>query len=208
MTVYYNPRKPDQAVLERDVPPGIWKGVTILVLVMIGLIVGGIVGFRRLGDVMALVLRDPREAPFVTACLGFALFAALIIFGIQRNMARMQRWPTAPGRIEAADVRAFTVYDHDQHRRVTRHRPNIVYGYEVGGVRYMGTQVGSAARVSSNLPALIRPRDAVYAPGRAVEVHYNPANPADSIVAPRSGPIRLLWLIPAAVLMLAWLVGR
>jgi hypothetical protein len=208
VTVYYNPRKPDQAVLERDVPPGIWKGVTILVLVLIGLIVGSIVGFRKLGDLMAVILRDPREAPFVTACLGFAFFAALIIFGIQRNMARMQRWPTVPGQIETADVRTFTTWDSDEKRRVTRHRPNIVYAYEVGGLRYTGTQVGATARTTSNIVALVRPRNKAHEPGSAVEVHYNPENPAESIVGPRSGPLWLLWLIPAAVLALAWAVGR
>ena len=100
VTVYYNPRKPTQAVLERDLPPGIWKGVAVIVLVLAGLIVGGIVTSHELGDLAHGLVGNTANAPFVAACVGFALLAALVIWGIQRNAARQRSWPTAPGRIE------------------------------------------------------------------------------------------------------------
>lgn len=59
VTVYYDPNERSKAVLERDLPPGIWKGVTIIVLALAGLIVGSVVGFRKLGDVMSAFVRDP-----------------------------------------------------------------------------------------------------------------------------------------------------
>ena len=94
-------------MLERDLPPGMWKGVTIIVLVLIALIVGAIVGFGKLGDMTRAFVRNPSEAPFVAACIGFSLLAALVIYGIQRNVGRTRSWPKAPGRIEESDVHEF-----------------------------------------------------------------------------------------------------
>jgi uncharacterized protein DUF3592 len=208
VTVYYNPSNRSQAVLERDLPPGIWKTMVIFIVVLAGVIVGAVVGFRKLGDVMSSIVRNPAEAPFVTACIGFALVAALVIFGIQRSVGRMRAWPTVPGRIEASGVHAFEARDSDSPRWITQYRSNVVYSYEVGGVRYTGDKVGTTGRASSNIAALVRSGGARYPAGSAVEIHYNPDNPAESILDPRVGPLWLLWLIPAAVLALAYFVGR
>jgi hypothetical protein len=210
VTVYYNPRKRNQAVLERDLPPGIWKVVIILVLVLVILIVGAIYGFRKLGELIAATIPNPTTAPFVTACLCFGLVAALMIFGIQRNVARMRGWPTVSGRIGSADVREFQALsesDAGSRRWVTRYRGSIVYSYEVGGVSYSGDQIGTTGRVSSNISGFVRP-SARYQPGKVVDIHYNPANPAESILDPRIGPLWLLWLIPAAMLALAYFAAR
>jgi Protein of unknown function (DUF3592) len=211
VTVYYNPRKRSQAVLEREIPPGMWKAITIIVVVLIALIVGSIIGFRKLGDLMSGLVRDPAGAPFVTACVGFALLSALIIYAIQRNVGRMRAWPVAPGRIDASDVREFeelSTSDDHRSRVETRFRSSIVYSYEVGGVRYTGDKLGTTARVSSNIPAGARRGATRYAPGSQVDIRYNPENPAESILDPRIGPLWLLWLIPAAMLALAWFVGH
>jgi len=207
VTVYYKPTDPSTAVIERDVPPGLWKGVTYLVLGMIAVIVGFIVGFRQIGEFFGSVVRDPREAPFVAACVGFALVAALVIYAIQRHVARMAQWPTVPGRIDFSGVREFEELDDDGSRWRTRHRADVRYSYEVAGVRYTGDKTGTTARVTSNIPALVKPA-ARYAPGAAVEIHYHSENPAESILRPRTGPLWLLWLIPIAVLALGYAVGR
>lgn len=209
--VYYNPRKPSQAVLERDPPPGIWKTIAILVLVLIGLIVGGIVGFHKLGDVMRSLVRNPAEAPFVTACVGFALLSALVVWAILRNVARQRSWPTAPGRIESSGVRQFQELerrDRGASRWRTRYRAEIIYSYEVAGVRYTADKSATGGRVSSNIEAFARKAAEQVPAGTAVEVHYNPDNPAESAIDPRIGWLFLLWLIPAAMLTLAYFVGR
>jgi hypothetical protein len=210
VTVYYNPSDRAQAVIERDLPPGIWRTMAIFVVVLVGVIVGSVVGFRRLGDVMASIVANPAQAPFVTACIGFALFAALIIYGVQHRARRMLAWPTAPGRIEASGVHEFQALSTDDgsSRWVTEYRANVVYSYEVGGVRYTGDKSGTTGRVSSNIAALVRSGAARYPAGSAVEIHYNPDNPAESILNPRVGALWLLWLIRAAVLALAYFVAR
>lgn len=62
-------------------------------------------------------------------------------------------------------------------------------------------------RVSANVAALTEP-DAGYAPGRVVEIHYNADNPAEAILNPSTRGLWLLWLLPAAILALAYVVGR
>src|SRR5262249_15582749 len=153
---------------------------------------------------------NPKQAPFVTACLGFALLAALIIFDIQRSLGRMLAWPTAPGRIEKSGVHEFEALtgDDGSQQWTTHYRSNVVYSYEVAGVRYTGDKVGTTGRASSNMAALVRSVAARYPAGSAVVIRYNPDNPAESILDPRAGPLWLLWLIPAAVLALAWFVGQ
>lgn len=207
VTVYYKPTEPSKAVIERDVPPGMWKGVTILVLVLIGIILVSVFGFRALGDIVSTFVRDPREAPFVAACVGFALLAALVITAIQRNVARMTQWPTARGRIEFSGVRQFEKLDDDGGRWRTLHRADVQYSFDVNGVGYTGDKTGTTGRASTTTPWVLG-RGAPYAEGDAVDIHYNPANPAESILNPRTGPLWWLWLIPAAVLALGYAVGR
>ena len=43
---------------------------------------------------------------------------------------------------------------------------------------------------------------------KAVQVHYNPDNPGESVLEPRVPGIWLLWIIPAAMSALAYVVAR
>jgi hypothetical protein len=47
-----------------------------------------------------------------------------------------------------------------------------------------------------------------YPAGSAIEVHYNPDNPAESAINPGSVWFNLLWLVPAAMLTLADFIAR
>ena len=211
VTVYYNPAKPSQAVLERDLPPWIWKVLIIIVAVLVGLIFGGWYGFSKLGGLMATLVRDPDTAPFVTACIGFALLAALGIFAIQRNAARQRSWPVVKGRIERSGVHEFQELerrDNAPDRWRNAYRADVIYGYDVAGVHYTGDTAASGTRVSSNLESVARKMAEKYPAGMAVEVHYNPDNPAESAIDPKTGWLVLLWLIPVAMLALAYTVGR
>lgn len=211
VTVYYNPVNPTQAVLERDVPPGIFKGIVILVLVLIGILVFAVVGFHRLGDFMRGLVRNPAEAPFVTACIGFALLTALFVWAFQRNAARQRSWPTVQARVEKSGVHEFQALEErssGRDRWSTRYRAEVIYGYEVAGVRYTGDMSAGGTKVSSNIETIARKSAEKYPAGSAVEVHYNPDNPAESAINPGSIWIYLLWLIPASMLTLAYFIGR
>ena len=180
VTVFYNPRKPAEAVLERDLPTGIWKGLIIIVLVLVGLIFGGWFGFSKLGDFMATVVRNPSEAPFVTACIGFALLAALVIFGIQRNAARQRSWPTVKGKVQRSGVHEFQeLQRRDSGPDVSRtaYRAEVIYGYDIAGVHYTGDTAASGTRVSSNLEAVARKSAEKYPVGTDGRCPLQPGQP-------------------------------
>src|SRR5262249_13171465 len=59
VTVYYDPRKKDKALLERDVPSWLWKGVAWMVFGIVAFVIAVSVGFSELGHVLAGVVTNP-----------------------------------------------------------------------------------------------------------------------------------------------------
>jgi hypothetical protein len=210
VTVYYNPNKRDEAVLERELPAFLWKGAAGIVLGLSAIIFGAIFGFKGLGRFMESIVPNTDKAPFVTACIGFALLFALVVFGFQRTAARAKTWPVAPGRVEKSDVHAYESIDRDEKvtRRRTMYRPDVIYSYAVAGVRYRGDKV-SVSGMSTNLDSIARRVAARYPVGTELQVHYNPDNPGESAIDPRL-PLAfwLFYLVPAGVLAIGYLAAR
>jgi hypothetical protein len=211
VTVYYNPNKRSEAVLEREVPAFLWKGAAGIVLGLSAIIVGGIFGFKWLGGLIAATIPNTDKAPFVTACIGFAMLWTLILFGMLRASARARQWPTAPARIERSGVRTYEKRDKSSNgttRWRTMVRPDVVYTYAVAGVTYRGDKV-SIIRSSSNQDAFARTVAARYPVGAELKVHYNPDNPSESALEPRA-PLGLyfFYLVPVIVLTIAYFAAR
>jgi hypothetical protein len=207
VTVYYNPAKHEQSVLERDLPPGVFKAVIIFMVVLAALVAGAVVGFGKFSTLVTSLVANTGNGPFVAACLGFAALASLFIYAIQRHAALQRSWPTATGRVETSGVHAFESWDNDHGRSRTQYRADVVYGYEVAGVRYTSDQVG-ASRTSSNVEKFARRIADRYPEGSTIEIHYNPANPAEAIVKPGGRALLLLWLIPLAIVTLAYVAAQ
>ena len=108
-------------------------------------------------------------------------------------------------------MREFQELDRDDNgtgRLRTCYRPEIIYSYEIAGVRYTSDKASGSTRMSSNVEAFARTMAEKYPAGMAVEVHYNPDNPAESVLQPGGRRLLLLWLVPLAVLALAYFIGR
>ncbi|MBX9843307.1 MAG: DUF3592 domain-containing protein [Xanthobacteraceae bacterium] len=211
VTVYYNPNNRAEAVLEREFPAFVWKGVAGIVLGFAAVIVGGIYGFTWLGGFIAATIPSTENAPFVTACIGFALLWTLILLGMQRASARARQWPTAPARIEKSGVRTYEKRDRSSKgttRWRTMVRADVVYSYAVAGVTYRGDKV-SIIRSSTNQDAFARKVAARYPLGAELKVHYNPDNPSESALDPRA-PLGLyfFYLVPVIVLTIGYLASR
>ena len=207
VTVYYNPNKRDHAMLERDLPPGMFKAVIIFVVALVALIAGAVVGFGKLSALVTSLVPNTGNGPFVAACLGFAALASLFIYAIQRNAALQRAWPITSGRIESSGVHAFESRDNDDGRLRTKYRAEVIYSYEVAGVRYTSDKLGSS-EMSSTVETVARRISDRYPAGSTIDIHYNPANPAEAIVKPGGRALLLLWLIPLAMVLLAYIAAQ
>jgi len=212
VTVYYNPNERGEAVLERELPSWLWKAAAGVVLGLGAIIIFAIFGLKGLGHLVAATIPNAGKAPFVTACIGFALLFGLVVFAFTRVAAQAKRWPTAAGRIETSFVTPYQLRNRSTGestpRLETRYRPNIVYGYDVAGVHYRGDKVSYFGR-GANSADIAQEVVARYPVGTQLTVHYNPQNPSESAIDPRI-PLGLyfFYLVPVIVLTIGYLAAR
>lgn len=210
VTVFYNPAKPEQAVLERDLPGKLmFFGVAILMLFFIG---GPLLAvFLYFNGVAWLKshLADPTRAPFVAAATGFGTLALLFALAFQKMVRDTCKWPTTTGKIIASGTDAYRdrdTSDGSTGRRIMN-RSAILYEYTVDGRKFQGDRVTMGTKVSSTMPGLAKKLASRYPVGTEVEVHYNPKSPGESVLNPRSYSHLLLWVVVIAVYTLAWAVA-
>ena len=120
----------------------------------------------------------------------FVLMVGILQFCwcIRDSVAAVQAsgWPTAVGTVSHSEV-----YE-DRGGRGVAYVPKVTYNFDVRGRNFTGSRVyfneggeieSSARRVISSLPV-----------GAHVSVHYNPAQPADSVLYPGLRWTSFAWL--------------
>ena len=206
VTVYYDPARPNTAVLERDLSPGMVPGLGCVLLFFIG---GPLLAaFLYFNGVAWLQthLDKPQRAPIVAALTGFGLLVCYFGVVFTRMVRQAQRWPTTPGRITAAGVDAYRVWSR-RNRLRTHFKPAVQYSYQVNGREYSGDRVNIGVVVSGTMPGLARRLAAKYPVGSEVNVYYNPASPGDSVLNPHSRIYYGIWLVAAVVFALSWAIA-
>ena len=96
---------------------------------------------------------------------------------LEQTLAVLSRaWPTVPGKIDASGVSQKATY-----RSGRLWALDVRYVYRVGGVDYVGTQLAFAPRWIASQYAI----DTLarrYAVGTAVDVRYDPDQPAEAVL--------------------------
>ncbi len=198
--VYYNPRNPSQAVLERDAPEGVWRTMAIFIGVAILLLVGGTIGFSALVDALRANLARPERALPVLALAALALFVGAVARAAMKQVEAAQSWPWVDGVIEAAQVEQFRARGSGStnwHRWRRYFKPDIVYRYRVNGVELLGSRLHFAGRLYSGSPGYARRVVERYPLGSRVAVYYNPANAAEAVLQPEAMGLRIAWALAA-----------
>src|SRR3954464_13745672 len=67
VTVYYNPLHPNEGVLERDLPKGLWGCLGIGTVIVLAIVFGSAFGLNKLSEFAAAHLADPKLSPLVIA---------------------------------------------------------------------------------------------------------------------------------------------
>src|SRR5882757_3575426 len=85
VTVYYNSLHPREAVLERDLPKGLWGCLGIGTAIVLAIVFGGVFGLNRLTAFVATLLAHPKYSPLVIACGAFGAVIALFALVMQKQ---------------------------------------------------------------------------------------------------------------------------
>ena len=105
VTVYYNPLHPDQAVLERDLPKGLWGCLGIGTAIVLAIVFGSAIGLHQITEFVTT--RIPQQG----------IAAAAVAFGAFGTAVALFALVAAP-----AGVAGDEMAGRDRHHQAVRHR--------------------------------------------------------------------------------------
>lgn len=183
--VYYNPKNPEEALLERDPPFAIvWLYLSAAFLLVTGF---AVLVFLANGSaiVEALEARLP-EGAFLPG-MGFFSLGGLLVLGLlwgaRRQSAEAAEWPVTGGHVVSSTVEHYRarVGGARSGTLVTLYEPVIEYAYRVNGREYHSTQISFGGKVAGS-EELAQAGAARYAQGSDVVVRYDPQNPSNAVL--------------------------
>jgi len=210
VTVYYNPRHPDQAVLERDLPKGLWGCLGIGSAIVVAIIFGSAFGLNQSYNWLAHHVGRHDLAGMVVGFGAFGLVIALMGWAVRRQASMATRWPVVPGTIKLSEMEEYhEASEPGESRGVEMFGKRVTYTYSYQNVRYTNKCARVAAETPSTSSKMLEKLMSRYQDGATVEVHVNPDNPAEATLDARGdGRIAyVLWGIAAIFAALALLVA-
>lgn len=178
--VFYNPAKPEEAVLERDPPasPGVMYAIAGGVM-LVGLVV--VFGFTQAGDIIAWLQPHFPPGAIVHAVLFFVACGLVASLAVIANLAAARaasRWPTAEGMVLSSRAESRRIHtDGGASRTMTVWSPLVEYSYRVGERSYHGSRVAFGPEVAGSRD-LAEQTVQRYPAGATVSVRYDPSNPS------------------------------
>lgn len=138
----------------------------------------------------------------ITFVMGIGVVALLVrAWRGQRQANAARQWPQTMGRVIASGVREKTVRvrrstSAASYRDQTYYGPQITYEYEVDGRRYQHDRLRMGESIlTSNYPEAEKHANG-YPIGKSVVVYYDPGNPVEATLDPRTGwGTRLNWVL-------------
>jgi len=210
VTVFYDPSDPKKSALERDFPDGMFKTAIMagaaFALFAVAVFLASIGWFER---PHTLSIRSEHGSAALFLCL-MAVFAALFGLTLHRRRAAVRRWPRVSGKIassEVASLRARFGGPGSPSIWRTVFRSRTVYNYSVRGIAYQSDRISFGFQAYASFRLWARREAGRYAPGDAVQVWHDPANPAVGVLDPEVPGIFVIPIVAAALFgMAAWLV--
>ena len=208
VTVYYNPLHPNEAVLDRDLPKGLWGCLGIGTAVVLAIVFGGVFGLNRLSEFLSARLADPKLSPLVMAFGAFGVVIALFALAMQKQQRLAMKWPVVSGTIKMSDVEQYRAAPSKQGSRgAVMYQREVSYSYRFNDVDYTGIEARFATSSNTTSGWLMRKFMTAYQDGAAVKVYVNPLNPSEATLNPRTSFAWVLWLLSAAFFAGAYFVA-
>ena len=203
VTVYFDPRHPNKAVLERDMPKGAFGCIVWMVVIGLGLTFGGLYGFSKLGELIDHVAASPDNVKATIAFGAFGTVVALFALGMQRMAAKAKQWPVVQGKIVQSEVEEFRGKSEDGHTGSMMYRTKVAFAYRYNSIDYRCGKESMGGSVSSNIEGVAKRALAKYPRGKSVQVWVNPQNPSEATLDPGARGVWIIWLSAVAILGVA-----
>jgi hypothetical protein len=197
VTVYYNPLHPDQAVLERDLPKGMWGCLGIGTVIVLAIVFGSAIGLHQITEFVTT--RIPHQGN-AAASVAFGAAIALFALVLHRQASLAMKWPVVSGTIKLSDIEQYRAAPNDGSTRgQIMYQRRVSYTYKYNNLTYTNTHATLASSVASTSNWLMRKSTTDYKDGASVKVWVNPDNPSQATLEPRAGFVWVLWLSAAAI---------
>jgi hypothetical protein len=183
--VYYDPKDPTNAVLERDPPlPVLWLYLTAAAILAAGFAVLAV--FANGAAILEMLEAHFPENAFVPGVGFFTLGGVLLLallWSARRQAAEASGWPVTGGHVVASTVEHYRsrVGGARSGTLATFYEPVIEYAYRVDGRDYHSTQIGFGGKLAGS-EELARAKSARYPQGADVVVHYDPKSPSNAVL--------------------------
>jgi hypothetical protein len=186
--VYYDPKNPEESVLERTPPVSLralWIGA-LVILTIYAAVVFYCFSTLSLNEMLGELFPTLHHPVLVimTGLLGLlSLSASIWNF---RNPTTIDPWPMTKGKIVSSGVESYTeTFSRDgDDKQVVFYKPLIEYKFAVEGHTYHSTVATSGGSEKSAEREVAR-----YAKGTDVTVYYNPKDPGSSSLEEHTGAI-------------------
>ena len=198
VTVYYNPLHPKEAVLERDLPNGLWGCLGIGTVIVLGIVFGSAFGLNKLSEFAAAHLADPKLSPLVIAFGAFGFVIALFALALQKQAGLAKKWPVVSGTIKLSGIEQYRTASTSQTRGQVMYQRKVSYTYSYNGNSYTNMHASLASNVASSSGWLVSKFTKAYHDGAQVKVWVNPDNPSEATLEQGIGFAWVLWLLAAA----------
>ncbi len=199
--VFYNPKKPGEAVLEKDFAGELMSGC----LLMFGAgIVATVIAMWAATHAPALIRMQFPHAivPLVVFFAVGGTFVSLAAIAALKSGFAAKSWPRTPGRIVLSSTMS---YSSDENRQM--HMPVVEYTYAVAGKPYSSRSIQLDSE-SAGSEAYATKTAARYPKGMAVTVFYDPANPSRAALDIKSMMGWWLLVLAGVLFMIAmWAAG-
>lgn len=200
VTVYYNPRHPREAVLERDLPQGLWGCLGIATVIALVVVFGAAIGLKNISEFFSARLANPQMSVPVVALLAFGLVAALFALVLRQQSAQARTWPVVPGVIKLSGLDEYRTAPSDSGTRgATMYERKVSYSYRFRDIAYSAEHASFSSNKPTTSPWVLRLWGMDFQDGAGVKVFVNPDNPSEATLNPNVPFGWLLWLITAGL---------
>jgi hypothetical protein len=194
VAVYYNPLHPDQAVLERDLPKGMWGCLGIGTAIVLAIVFGSAIGLHQITEFASSHLANPKVSPLVVAASAFGFLIALFGLALQRHASLARKWPVVPGTIKSSGLEQFmSAPSEPSERSQLTFQSRVSFAYRFKGIDYVSEHASLSGTVSSTSRVLMQRYARKYRTGAKVQVYVNPLDPSDAVLEPRVSHIWIIW---------------